>query len=185
MYTANFFCHVHIACRLPRGAIIAAWTPPAGVFTEHEQDALLRQSPLVASYKRCTVQGFAFAVFNQRVRYDSSVVWVNDEKAAPFLVRVMRFISVAPCCNADCQPVTLAEIRHFEVSRDAEGRLTASIRERARLGYVGAETLKPQVVMLIPVISDIPSTYEERRDARHTMLYGPFYVVSIARKKYQ
>ena len=94
----------------------------------------------------------------------------------------MRFISVSPCCHAECHPVALAEITHFDVKCDAEGRVIARIRERARIGYVGAETLKPQVVMLIPVVSDIPTTPEARRDARHTMMYGPFYVVDISRK---
>ena len=78
------------------------------------------------------------------MRYDSSVAWVNDEDES-FLARVMRFISVSSCCHAECHPVTLAEITHFDAKRDAEGRVIARIHERARIGYVGAETLKPQV----------------------------------------
>ena len=171
------------AIRGPSEEHVASWVPSPGDFSEHERTALLRQNPLVRTYKKLSVQSFEFIGFDKRRVYDSSAAWVNTGGDS-FLCRVWRFFSVAPCCHADCQPVRVAEIQRFRRGRSRAGLNTYSVEDTAPIEHIDVQCLLPQVVMLLTVMSDAPSTSAERQAARHQMLYGPFYVIDVISKRY-
>ena len=180
-------CSLTSELKVPEDQHLACWNPPEGVFTEHERTALLRHCPIVRQWRKVSVQGFNFLVYNSKRNYDSSTAWIDGP--SPYLVRIQCIWEVAPCCLEDCSDALIIGYIRFNTTRtnDVPGGLTCQLPARSAQTreYVGASKIIPQVVTLIPMIKTKPVTTAEQEAAEKEMLRGPFICIDVERKTYQ